>query len=109
LKRVRPDAENTFTLGALPADLNGTVWGATNPMQDGGWITLAFTESGNAGAFTHDNTSRIRTVTYDNTTDPKAGTISSGLNAFTINASGDTLTLANMFGHGTPIVLKRFR
>ena len=79
-------------------------------MQDDGWITLAFTgNSNNAGAFTHDNTSRIRTVTYDNTADPKAGSISSGLNAFTINAAGDTLTLANMFGHGTPIVLKRFR
>jgi hypothetical protein len=110
LKRVRPDAGNTFTLGALPDDLNGTVWGATNPMQTGGWITLVFTEDGNAGAFTHDNTSRIRTVSgYDNTADPKAGTIGSGLGAFTINAAGDALALANMFNHGTPIDFKRFR
>jgi hypothetical protein len=109
-KRVRPDAENTFTLDALPEDLVGTVWGATNPMQDGGWITLAFTPGNqNAGAFTHDNTSRIRNYTYDNTESPKAGNIGSGINGFIINAAGDTLTLANMFGHGTPIDLKRFR
>jgi hypothetical protein len=106
-QRVRPYAGNTFALAALPSDLLNTVWAGSNPMQTNGWITLVFrgTATGVVAAFTHDNTSRVRSYTYSD----RAGNIGSGMNAFTIINSDKTLRLANMFSHGSPVDLTRLR
>jgi hypothetical protein len=106
-KRVRPYAGNTFTLADLPSNLLNTMWAGSNPMQTNGWITLTFISNGVVAAYTHDNTSRVRTYTYVGTY--KTGNIASGVGDFIIVNGDRTLRLANMYGHGTPIDLTRLR
>jgi hypothetical protein len=113
-KRTRgPDGEDEevpFTLGALPGDLDGTVWAATG-YRTKDWTTLTITataESADAGeiqvSHSFDCTSFPRKYTgYAYNTQ----TTLAYIGPFIIN--GDNFTFLNFYGHGARITLKRMR
>jgi hypothetical protein len=89
-----------------PATLENAVYGGLNPMN--AWVTVTFAAKNEAVvAFTHDNSSGIRSYTYDPASG--AGSIGSGIGDFSLNSSGDTLTFTNFFGHGNAKVFSRLR
>jgi hypothetical protein len=95
-----------FTLGALPTDLENSVWGGENPM--GAWTTFTFQGTATnkvVVSFSQDNSTNNWDYSY--TDGDKTGTMAS-LNAFTINAEETILSITNFFIHG-PKDFKRYR
>jgi hypothetical protein len=111
LKRFFPDAGNEFPLiNPMPADLKDTVW-VSEGIRTNDWVTLVFmgTEDGNVqvshGA---DNTQWPREYAYDG--ESKTGSIAYlGYRDGGFTVSGDTLKVANFYGHGSPVDFRRVR
>ncbi|MDR1585978.1 MAG: hypothetical protein LBS57_00830 [Treponema sp.] len=109
LKRLYPDAGNVFTLiTPLPADLAKTVW-ASGGLRSNDWVTLAFRDS-QFVAVSHmaDNTQWPRGYTYNDA--EKKGSIDYlGYRDGGFSVNGDTLRIANFYGHGGAVDFQRVR
>jgi hypothetical protein len=113
---------NPWTPGALPADLDNTVWMGKAP--NGGWLTITL-RAPTAGtpptapitaSFSVDNSTNDWTATYYGNTDTtggKGGTMT-GMGDFDIVTTGsavsqDELVFINFFGHAKQRTFYRYR
>ena len=99
-------------LAALPANLEGSVWGGSTPQAENtGWLSLAFKAGGKIiCAFSADNSTNEWDYTYNN---DRTGTITTGggwpgPGAFTVSEDGNTLTFSNYGGHGSAKTFTRY-
>ena len=102
-----------FTLGALPADLAGSVWAGEGP-REGDWVTAVFTSASRASvSFIFDNSTNVYTITThthsggaacDNNGKPQ---FASYMGPFIISANDTTMTQPEW--HNGTHTWKRYR
>jgi hypothetical protein len=108
LKRLYPDAGNTFDLiGPVAADLKDMVW-VSRGYRANDWVCLSFSGDGTVGvSHAADNSQFKRNYTYNG--GPKTGDISYITDSFLIIDDDAKLRIDNFYGHGVPVDFFRVR
>jgi hypothetical protein len=110
LKRLFPDGDDFALIAPMPADLKNTVW-VSEGIRTGDWVTFVFlgTDDGNVSV-SHgaDNTQWPREYSYNDET--KTGSIAYlGHRDGGFSITGNTLRVADFYGHGSPVDFRRVR